>query len=123
MMKEVIRDRAAPTRGGHLLIEGQISTDDCASTAVYTDGYKNITGNTKSYLCVPSHDFPRSYRVTDGSSVLAAEMGGMSRAIEWETTANVRNVLIFQIPSERPRASKPAVGQQTTAAREPDKCP
>jgi len=44
---------------------------------------------------VPSHDLRRSYRMTDGSSVLAAEMEAIGRAIEWATTANIPHVVVF----------------------------
>ena len=42
-----------------------------------------------------SHDLHRSYRMTDGSSVLAAEMEAIGRAIEWATTTNIPHVVIF----------------------------
>jgi len=36
-------------------VEGQIRTDDGVSTAVYTDGSKNTSGNTSCSFYVPSH--------------------------------------------------------------------
>src|SRR6218665_1822193 len=76
-------------------IEGQIRTDEGVSTAVYTDGSKNNQGNTLCSFYVPSHDLRRSYRMTDGSSALAAEMEAIGRAIEWATTANIPHVVVF----------------------------
>src|SRR6218665_262907 len=76
-------------------VEGKIRTDEGDSTAVYTDGSKNNQGNTSCSFYVPSHDLRRSYRMTDGSSVLAAEMEATGRAIEWATTANILHVVVF----------------------------
>ena len=80
--KDATRDGdASHQRRAH--VEGQIRTDEgvkAVSTAVYTDGSKNKQGNTSCAFYAHSHDLHRSYRMTDGSSVLAAEMEAIGRA-------------------------------------------
>ena len=77
-LKEATRDGdVSDQRRAH--VEGQIRTDEGVSTAVYTDGSKNNQGNTSCSFYMPSHDLRRSYRMTDGSSVLAAEMEAIGR--------------------------------------------
>ena len=63
--------------------------------ALYTDGSKNTAGHASCSFYVPSCGHYGSYRMSDGSSVLAAEMEAISRAIEWATSANIPNVVIF----------------------------
>src|SRR6218665_2014719 len=92
--KEATRDGdVSHQRRAH--VEEQIRTDEGVSTAIYTDGSRNNQGNTSCAFYVPSHDLRRSYRMTDGSSVLAAEMEAIGRAIEWATTANIPHVAVF----------------------------
>src|SRR6218665_2615653 len=92
--KEATRDGdVSHQRRAH--VEGQTRTDEGVSTAIYTDGSRNNQGNTSCAFYVPSHDLRRSYRMTDGSSVLAAEMEAIGRAIEWATTANIPHVIVF----------------------------
>lgn len=46
-------------------------------------------------LYVPSLDHHGSYRINDGSSVVAAEMEAIQKAIEWAINANLYIVLLF----------------------------
>jgi ribonuclease HI len=77
------------------MVEDHIRTYE-GHVAVYTDGSKNTAGHASCSFYVPSCGHHGSYRMSDGSSVLAAEMEAISRAIEWAAaSANVPNVVVF----------------------------
>ena len=46
-------------------------------------------------IYVPSREHHGSYRMSDTSSVLAAEMEATKRAIDLATNANIRHVLVL----------------------------
>jgi len=62
---------------------------------IYTDGSRTEDGKVSSAFCVPSRQVCESYRITDGSSIFAAELIAIQKALKWIQNSQQGNFVIF----------------------------
>lgn len=64
-------------------------------TFVYTDGSFTNDGRASSCFHVPSLDYHEAYRLTNGTSIYAAEMVAILKAMEWVNRTQQTNTIVL----------------------------
>lgn len=62
---------------------------------IYTDASKASQGAASCSFCVPEMDYAESYRLSDETTVYAAEMLALEKAINWAYRSEIENPIIF----------------------------